>query len=166
MTSYHFPPISQYSWLPSQIRIGDAERDRTCATLTEHFAAGRLTKEETDQRIQAALAAQYSAELAALVADLPTVPRTYLLPRNQAAKSIPQFMMEVFLGLLAIAAVGCFVLLLLGLAISLHVLPLVTAALSAIASAVATGTLVYHWTKQRYQSAAPATVTNSDNSFR
>ena len=33
-----------------ELRIGDAERDRVCDVLAEHFQAGRLTAEEFDQR--------------------------------------------------------------------------------------------------------------------
>ena len=41
---------------PSQgpeLRIGDAEREATISALGEHYAAGRLTKEEYDERSDA-----------------------------------------------------------------------------------------------------------------
>jgi hypothetical protein len=34
----------------SEMRIGDAEREAAVTALGEHFAAGRLTKEEYDER--------------------------------------------------------------------------------------------------------------------
>lgn len=62
------------------LRIGDNERDLTVQTLTEHFAAGRLTRDELDQRTGAALIAQSGSDLAALLRDLPR-----LTPRQQVA---------------------------------------------------------------------------------
>jgi hypothetical protein len=55
----------------TQIRIGDAERDSAAATLGEHYAAGRLTKEEYDERIDGVWSAKYEADLAPLFSDLP-----------------------------------------------------------------------------------------------
>ena len=57
----------------SQVRIGDAERDSAVAALGEHFVAGRLTKEELDERADAAWSARTSADLAVLFRDLPTL---------------------------------------------------------------------------------------------
>lgn len=59
-------------------RIGDAERDRAVTELREHHAAGRLTLEEFDQRMQAALAARTARDLTPLFADLPRDPRALL----------------------------------------------------------------------------------------
>jgi hypothetical protein len=53
------------------VRIGDAERDRAIATLGDHFAAGRLTAEEFDQRMDQALKARFNEDLEPLFADLP-----------------------------------------------------------------------------------------------
>ncbi|HET6760251.1 MAG TPA: DUF1707 domain-containing protein [Propionibacteriaceae bacterium] len=53
------------------IRIGDAERDRAIASLGDHFAAGRLTAEEFDQRTDQALQARFNADLEPLFVDLP-----------------------------------------------------------------------------------------------
>jgi hypothetical protein len=57
------------------IRIGDAEREAAIAALGDHFAAGRLTRVEHDERVAAALAARTNSDLAALFADLPVVGR-------------------------------------------------------------------------------------------
>ncbi|WP_242454033.1 DUF1707 SHOCT-like domain-containing protein [Bailinhaonella thermotolerans] len=54
-----------------RLRIGDAERDRTTEALHEHFAAGRLTREELDERLDAALNAKTAGDLRAVTADLP-----------------------------------------------------------------------------------------------
>ncbi len=53
------------------LRIGDWERDKAMAALREHFAQGRLTAEELDERLGAALAARTGGDLRRLTADLP-----------------------------------------------------------------------------------------------
>jgi len=53
------------------IRIGDEERTRTADRLAEHAAAGRLTVEELEQRLERANAAVFARDLQALEADLP-----------------------------------------------------------------------------------------------
>src|SRR5664279_24481 len=52
-------------------RIGDAERDDAAAALSEHFAAGRLDRDEFDVRLAAAYAARTGADLQPLFTDLP-----------------------------------------------------------------------------------------------
>jgi len=52
-------------------RIGDAERERAAACLSEHFAAGRIDHEEFEVRLNAAYAAQTAADLEPLFLDLP-----------------------------------------------------------------------------------------------
>jgi hypothetical protein len=52
-------------------RIGDKERDAAVAALGEHFAAGRITQEEFDERSSAAWQARTASQLAPLFADLP-----------------------------------------------------------------------------------------------
>ncbi len=59
-----------------ELRVSDAERERAAQELREHFAAGRLTEEELDQRVQAAYSARTVSELATLVEDLPRLPVT------------------------------------------------------------------------------------------
>ncbi len=53
------------------IRIGDAEREATAASLREHYARGRLTSEEFQERLDATFAARTQAELAKITLDLP-----------------------------------------------------------------------------------------------
>ena len=59
--------------MPSKagLRIGDAERDAAVERLGEHFAAGRLTKDEFDERAAKVTEARYDDDLRPLFADLP-----------------------------------------------------------------------------------------------
>jgi hypothetical protein len=54
-----------------RIRISDADRERVTAWLRDHYAEGRLTTEELDERVSAALSAKTVGDLRPLVADLP-----------------------------------------------------------------------------------------------
>ena len=54
-----------------QLRVGDAEREAAVAALGEHYAAGRLTLEEHDDRTTRAYAARVAADLWPLFSDLP-----------------------------------------------------------------------------------------------
>jgi Domain of unknown function (DUF1707) len=56
---------------PVPQRIGDAERDRAAEYLREHMSVGRLTQQEFDDRLTAALQARTAADLEPLFADLP-----------------------------------------------------------------------------------------------
>lgn len=58
----------------SGLRIGDADREATAAGLREHFAQGRLTMEEFQQRLDAAFAAKTDLDLAKVTSDLPHAP--------------------------------------------------------------------------------------------
>lgn len=53
------------------LRIGDAERDGAIAALARHFADGRLTQDEHEERTARALKARTGADLRVLFADLP-----------------------------------------------------------------------------------------------
>lgn len=55
------------------LRIGDRERDATAAELQEHFANGRLTLEEFNERLDAVFAARTQSDLSRITADLPHV---------------------------------------------------------------------------------------------
>src|SRR6266702_4602538 len=57
--------------MDDRIRISDADRERVAERLREHFAEGRLTSEELDERISAALSAKTFGDLRHLTADLP-----------------------------------------------------------------------------------------------
>jgi hypothetical protein len=53
------------------VRASDADRELVARTLGEHGAAGRLTPEELDERLDAAYAARTQGELDRLLDDLP-----------------------------------------------------------------------------------------------
>jgi Domain of unknown function (DUF1707)/2TM domain len=56
---------------PAVIRAGDRERERTANQLGQALAQGYLVMDEYEARLQAAFAANTTAELGQLVADLP-----------------------------------------------------------------------------------------------
>lgn len=58
----------------SELRVGDAERDAVASALHEHFAQGRLDREELDERLSAALAAKTVGDLREVIRDLPATP--------------------------------------------------------------------------------------------
>jgi len=66
-----YGPVESRPTQKVPIRIGDTERDRAIASLGDHFAAGRLTAEEFDQRTDQALKARFNEDLEPLFADLP-----------------------------------------------------------------------------------------------
>src|SRR4051812_13703703 len=65
-----------------ELRIGDAEREAAVSALGEHYAAGRLTKDEYDERAAVAWTAKTNAALWPLFADLP---RPQAAPRASAS---------------------------------------------------------------------------------
>jgi hypothetical protein len=56
------------------LRIGDAERDAAATRLRESYAQGRLTLDEFNERLSAALAATTERELSPITRDLPHSP--------------------------------------------------------------------------------------------
>jgi hypothetical protein len=54
-----------------RFRVSDADRDRVAALLRDHYAEGRLSTAELDERLTAALNAKTSGELRQVLADLP-----------------------------------------------------------------------------------------------
>jgi hypothetical protein len=57
------------------LRIGDADREAAAATLREHYAQGRLTLEEFNQRLDAVFTSTMQSQLNHIVRDLPHVPQ-------------------------------------------------------------------------------------------
>jgi hypothetical protein len=53
------------------IRVSDTDRDRITDQLRDHFAAGRITPAELDERLSAALNAKTFGDLRQIMADLP-----------------------------------------------------------------------------------------------
>jgi DNA-binding PadR family transcriptional regulator len=54
-----------------QIWASDADRERVVASLRDHFAEGRLTRAELDERLTVALSGPTAGDLRRLMADLP-----------------------------------------------------------------------------------------------
>lgn len=74
------------------VRIGDVERDEAARALGEHFASGRLERDEYDERLTAVFAARTWGDLAPLFRDLPNpgpVATSRPLPRPMATR--PRF---------------------------------------------------------------------------
>jgi len=57
------------------VRIGDADREAITAQLREHYADGRLTLDELNERLDQAFAAKTKADLDVVMRDLPHVSR-------------------------------------------------------------------------------------------
>jgi hypothetical protein len=57
--------------MDDSIRVSDADRDAVTAQLRDHFAAGRITSGELDERLSAALNAKTFGDLRRIMADLP-----------------------------------------------------------------------------------------------
>jgi hypothetical protein len=74
------------STLPD-LRIGDAERDGAATALGEHYAAGRLTKEEFDERAARIWSARFQADLEPIFADLPS-PRAPVRAGSRVSPSL------------------------------------------------------------------------------
>ncbi|MDN5763457.1 MAG: DUF1707 domain-containing protein [Microlunatus sp.] len=71
------------------MRIGDVERDQAVSELGEHFAAGRLNRDEFDERSDQALLARFSTDLAPLFADLPQQQQAAPAPSPRPAVAGP-----------------------------------------------------------------------------
>src|ERR1700689_2054971 len=53
------------------VRIGDADREAITAQLREHYADGRLTLDELNERLDQTFAAKTKADLNTVMRDLP-----------------------------------------------------------------------------------------------
>ena len=58
-----------------ELRIGDADREAAASALGEHFASGRLTHEEYDERSARVWSAKTNSDLSPLFTDLPPLGR-------------------------------------------------------------------------------------------
>ena len=57
------------------VRVGDADRDAVAAQLRDHYADGRLTLDELNERLDLVFAAKTKADLNEVMRDLPHVAR-------------------------------------------------------------------------------------------
>src|SRR3954470_24156165 len=55
-----------------QIRVSDEERERSVETLRDHYADGRLSSDELEERVERAYHATTRGDLDSLVRDLPS----------------------------------------------------------------------------------------------
>jgi hypothetical protein len=78
-----------------ELRASDRQRDEAADDLREHFAAGRLSQEELDERIDAVYAARTEGELRSLRADLPALPATPASARSELAERRAQLGREM-----------------------------------------------------------------------
>jgi hypothetical protein len=72
------------------IRVGDADREAIAGQLREHYADGRLTLDELNERLDQAFAAKTRADLNAVLRDLPVTPRPVVpmpSPRSSGSSS-------------------------------------------------------------------------------
>jgi hypothetical protein len=69
----------------SSLRASDEDRERVAQELSRQAAAGRITAEELDERLNAAYAARTTGELERLTDDLPAAPES-TLPRDVALR--------------------------------------------------------------------------------
>jgi hypothetical protein len=68
------------------LRIGDADREASAVSLREHYAQGRLSLEEFNQRLDAIFAATTQGQLDHITRDLPHVsPPSVPLPVTSSA---------------------------------------------------------------------------------
>ncbi|HEY3732754.1 MAG TPA: DUF1707 domain-containing protein [Streptosporangiaceae bacterium] len=66
------------------MRVSDADRDSIAAQLREHYAQGRLSLDELNQRLEHTFAARTRTDLNAVTGDLPYAAPSGLLPGDQA----------------------------------------------------------------------------------
>jgi len=97
------------------LRIGDAERDAAIAALARHFADGRLTQDEHEERTALALKARTGADLRVLFADLPRLDQPTPKPPPRRASS----------GHVIVSSIASALLVTAGVFLMLHLLPIV-----------------------------------------
>ena len=69
-----------------EVRVGDADRDRTITMLREHVVVGRLTLDEFSERVGLALESRTQGDLEAVMANLPVLPVASASPEVQGRK--------------------------------------------------------------------------------
>lgn len=83
------------------LRLSDAEREAALARLGEHYAEGRLDKDEYDERSDAIWTAKTRADLAPVFADLPAPVRPRPVVRQK--RRVPHAPLVVLLVVAAFA---------------------------------------------------------------
>jgi hypothetical protein len=80
--------------MDDRIRVSDADREHVTDRLREHFAQGRLSSEELDERITATLSAKTYGDLRRVMADLPEPGLVAPQPSWQMAAARPRIVMR------------------------------------------------------------------------
>ena len=76
------------------LRVGDAERESTATDLREHYAQGRLSTDELNERLDAAFSATTHGQLEQVTDDLPHIqpapsaPPPPVVPRRRAGAAV------------------------------------------------------------------------------
>ena len=100
---------------PAGLRVGDRERSDACDQLSAHFAAGRLSDDELEERLSAAVAGRTKSDLHRLLADLPPLtdssrktaaPATVPLPAGLASNVLDVFALIAVIGCVIMAGLG------------------------------------------------------------
>jgi Domain of unknown function (DUF1707) len=66
----------------SNVRVSDAERENVAAQLREHYAQGRLTLDELNERLDRVFASKTRTDLSAVTSDLPYAAPHGVLPSD------------------------------------------------------------------------------------
>lgn len=77
------------------LRVSDADRDRAAAEVREHFAAGRLSEEELNERVDTVYRARTKGDLDRARADLPALPASPAEARAELAERRSQLRREL-----------------------------------------------------------------------
>jgi hypothetical protein len=88
--------------MDDRIRVSDADRERVADRLRDHFAEGRLSSDELDERLTAALSAKTFGDLRTVMADLPEPAPAPLLTRPPVARRRAPYRSPVLLPLVLI----------------------------------------------------------------
>ena len=111
------------------IRLSDAERDAAAADLGEHFAQGRLTADEHDDRLEQVWKAKTRGEISPIFRDLPSAyaavaapipagePRYWDSGLRPFRRGVPAPLLVVLAVLIALTVVTHLPLVLLGFAV-------------------------------------------------
>ena len=79
----------------ADLRASDDERERAASQLREHFAAGRLSEDELNDRLDAVYAARTAGDLRTLLADLPALPPAPAARRAELAQRRSELQREL-----------------------------------------------------------------------
>lgn len=91
--------------LRTDIRASDADREAVAEFLKGHYAAGRLTRDELDARVEAAYGAVGLAQLEQLVGDLPAHPPPPPPARRRSARPVAVWLAVAVLAVVLASAV-------------------------------------------------------------